>query len=230
MSTFLSVRHAFPPAPGLGRGLAARRKPRAAESVIALNTIGGLLIAGGRSSRFGAEKALALFDGAPMMDRATALFAGLPGFAISARSGSGAEARARQLGIDVVYDDPNLPSGPLTGVLSGLAWAKQHGFEFLATAPCDAPCLPANMVTQLAENIGAARAAFAVTSVGQHPLCALWSVGLHDALSDELRTGEHPAVRAFLAGIGAQGVHFAEAPAFANANTPEALAALEQGA
>lgn len=193
-------------------------------------SIAGLLIAGGRSTRFGADKALALFDGAPMMDRATGLFAGLPGFAISARSGSGAEARARQFGIDVVYDDPNLPSGPLTGILSGLTWAKQRGFAFLATAPCDAPCLPPNMVAQLAANIGAARAAFAETPAGPHPLCALWSVGLRDPLSERLRTGEHPAVRDFLATIGAQRVGFAEAAAFANANTPEALAALEQGA
>lgn len=198
--------------------------------MIALQTIAGLLIAGGRSTRFGAEKALALFDGAPMMDRAMGLFSDLSGFAVSARSGSGAEARARQFGIDVVYDDPKLPSGPLTGVLSGLVWAKQRGFEFLATAPCDAPCLPANMIAELAENIGAARAAFAATPASPHPLCALWRVGLRDTLSGALRTGEHPSVRAFLAGIGAQRVHFAEAPAFANANTPEALAALEQGA
>lgn len=198
--------------------------------MIALTAIAGLLIAGGRSTRFGAEKALALFDGAPMMDRAISLFAGLPRLAVSARPGSGAEARARRLGIDVVYDDPMLPSGPLAGVLSGLAWAKHHGFEFLATAPCDAPCLPANMVAQLANGIGAARAAFAITPASQHPLCALWSVGLHDMLSERLCLGEHPAVRGFLADIGAQRVGFDEAPAFANANTPDALATLERGA
>jgi molybdopterin-guanine dinucleotide biosynthesis protein A len=195
-----------------------------------LDAIGGLLIAGGRSTRFGAEKALALFDGAPMMDRAAYLFADLPAFSISVRSGSGAEARARQHGIDVVFDDPTLPCGPLAGVVSGLAWAGRRGFDFLATAPCDAPCLPADMVPRLAQNIGAAPGAFAVTHAGQHPLCALWSLGVYDMLSALMQGGEHPAVRAFLADIGALPVYFAEADAFANANTPEALAALEKRA
>lgn len=188
------------------------------------------MIAGGRSTRFGAEKALALFAGAPMMDRAANLFADLPAFSISARPGSGAEARAHAHGIDVLFDDPTHPSGPLAGVVSGLRWAKQRGFDLLATAPCDAPCLPANMIHRLAKSIGEARAAFAVTETGQHPLCALWRVDIHGALSARLQGGQHPAVRAFLADIGAVPVYFDEPRAFANANTAEALTVLEGGA
>ena len=86
------------------------------------------------------------------------------------------------------------------------------------------------MVPRLAQNIGAAPGAFAVTHAGQHPLCALWSLGVYDMLSALMHRGEHPAVRAFLADIGALPVYFAEADAFANANTPEALAALEKRA
>ena len=198
--------------------------------MIALNTIGGLLIAGGRSTRFGAEKAMALFGGAPMMDGAARLFAGLPGYAISVRAGSGAEGRARQLGVEVLYDDPALPSGPLAGVLSGLAWAKARNFEFLATAPCDAPRLPCDMVTRLSERIGPAPAAFAMTRVSEHPLCALWSIVLYESLNERLQSGNHPAVRAFLAESGARAVEFNDADAFANANTPTALAALELSA
>ncbi|MEZ5996795.1 MAG: hypothetical protein R3C25_13690 [Hyphomonadaceae bacterium] len=69
-----------------------------------------------------------------------------------------------------------------------------------------------------------------MTDAGQHPLCALWSVGVHDTLRAQLQAGRHPSVRAFLAEIGAIPVHFDEARAFANANTVEALAALEGGA
>ena len=198
--------------------------------MIPIDTIGGLLIAGGRSTRFGAEKAVALFDGAPMLDRVAQLFADLPTFSISARPDSGAEARARERGIEVLFDDPTLPSGPLAGVLGGLAWARRRGFALLASAPCDAPCLPANLVARLADAIGTAPAAFAVTDAGQHPLCALWSVGVHDTLRARLKGGEHPAVRAFLAELGGIPVHFDESQAFANANTVEALAILEGGA
>ncbi|MEZ5996794.1 MAG: NTP transferase domain-containing protein [Hyphomonadaceae bacterium] len=81
--------------------------------MIPIDTIGGLLIAGGRSTRFGAEKAVALFSGMPMMDRVAQLFADLPAFSIGARPGSGAEARGREAGIEVVFDDPSFPVGPL---------------------------------------------------------------------------------------------------------------------
>jgi molybdopterin-guanine dinucleotide biosynthesis protein A len=198
--------------------------------VITIDTTGGLLIAGGRSTRFGAEKAVALFDGAPMIDRVAQLFTDLPAFSISARPGSGAEARGREAGIEIVFDHPALPSGPLTGVLSGLAWARQRGFAYLASAPCDAPCLPGDLVARLAQSIGGARAAFAVTDAGPHPLCALWSVSVQPTLTAQLQAGRHPSVRAFLAEIGAVPVHFDETQAFANANTVEALAVLEGGA
>lgn len=164
------------------------------------------------------------------MDCAARPFAALPGLAISARPGSGAEERARIFGIDVLHDDPAMPRGPLNGILSGLAWARRRKFEHLATAPCDAPLLPFDLVARLAENIGSATAAFATTRIGQHPLCALWNVRLHDKLRDRLRQGEHPAVRDFLAACGAVAVCFEDARAFSNANTPEALAALEQPA
>ena len=173
---------------------------------------------------------MALFDGAPMIDHAARLFSALPRYAVSARAGSGAETRARHRGIDVLHDDPALPNGPLAGVLRGLAWARAHGFQFLATAPCDAPRLPPTLVNRLAESIGAACAAFATTHSGEHPLCALWTTGLYDSLNDRLQSGEHPAVRAFLAESGARAVAFSDAGAFANANTPAALAALETNA
>lgn len=198
--------------------------------MIPLDTISGLLVAGGRSRRFGAEKALAPFAGAPMMDHAAILFAELPAFSISARPGSGAEARGRAHGVEVLFDDPTLPSGPLAGVLSGLAWARRRGYAFLATAPCDAPRLPANLAPKLAANIAGARGAFAQTDTGQHPLCALWSIELYDVLEARLRSGEHPAVRRFLAEVGARAVHFEEARAFANANTVEDLTALQRPA
>lgn len=195
-----------------------------------IRPIGGLLLAGGRSRRFGAEKAMAPLGGAPMMHRTMTVFARLPHVAVSARAGSGAEQCARQFGLQVLHDDPALPEGPLSGILSGLAWARRSGLAYLASAPCDAPLLPADLVTRLAAHIGDAPAAFAVTHAGQHPLCALWSVHLHDTLSRALHQGEHPAVRAFLPACGAVEVEFDNAHAFLNANTPDALAGLEQRA
>ncbi|MGD9981364.1 MAG: molybdenum cofactor guanylyltransferase [Hyphomonadaceae bacterium] len=190
--------------------------------------IAGLLMAGGRSRRFGEEKATAQFCGEPLMDAAAHVFAELTCFAVSARPGSGAERHAITQARPVLHDDPALPSGPLAGLAEGLRWAKQRGFALLATAPCDAPLLPVDLVGRLADEIGGAPAAYAVTQSGVHPLCALWRVDLLDTIVSRLRAGEHPPVRKVLTECGAVAVRFGSPDAFANANTKAALAALEQ--
>ena len=109
----------------------------------------------------------------------------------------------------------------------GLAWAQGNKLEFLATAPCDAPLLPHDLFARLLGAIGDAPAAFAITASGAHPLCTVWRVRLRGTLERALTNGVHPSVRSFLAAIGARDLHFEDAHAFANANTLDALAALE---
>ena len=100
------------------------------------------------------------------------------------------------------------------GLCGRLEWsglARQRALPFWqARRVMHLVCL-ATLWLGLAQNIGSARAAFAVTDAGQHPLCALWSVGVHDTLRAQLQAGRHPSVRAFLAEIGAIPVHFDEA-------------------
>ena len=192
--------------------------------------IAGVLLAGGKSSRFGGEKAIALFGGKTLMEVVALAFKDLPKFAVSAQPASAAAARGHAWGVSVLSDDVSAPAGPLTGVAAGLDWAKREGFDFIATAPCDAPLLPGDFVQRLADGIGAAPAAYAVTCQGEHPLCALWRVDLLEPLKARLDAGEHPAARAFLREIGAAVIHFDDANAFANANTADALAELERGA
>jgi len=201
-----------------------------AEPLALSSRTAGLLLAGGRSSRFGAEKAVARFGGALMMDAVAQRFAALPRFAVSARPDSAAAARARAMGVDVVIDGAGAPSGPLAGVFAGMLWAHGHNFSFLATAPCDAPLLPRDVFVALLGALGDAPAAFAVTVQGEHPLCAVWRCDLLPSLQRALADGRHPPVRGFLAGLGAVRVPFAEPLAFANANTQDALVALERTA
>jgi len=192
-----------------------------------LERTGGLLLAGGQSRRFGSEKAVARFGDAVMMDAVAERFAGFPVFAVSAKPGSAAARRANFIHAPVLHDDPALPSGPLAGVCAGLAWAQKNNLEFLATAPCDAPLLPHDLFARLLGAIGDVPAAFAITASGAHPLCTVWRVSLRETLERALTNGVHPSVRSFLAATSARGLCFEDADAFANANTLDALAALE---
>lgn len=200
------------------------------ESRPATGRVGGILLAGGQSRRFGTEKAVARFGEKLMMDAVAERFAPFADFAISARPSSAAAGHAARWHATILNDDPSLPSGPLAGVFEGLKWAHACNLDFLVTAPCDAPLLPTNVFERLLDAIGPAPAAFAATSEGEHPLSAVWRVALRSPLENALRSGVHPSVRSFLAEQQAQRVWFDDARAFTNANTVDVLLALERRA
>ncbi|MFT3728202.1 MAG: molybdenum cofactor guanylyltransferase [Terricaulis sp.] len=188
----------------------------------------GLVLAGGRSSRFGTDKALAQFQGELLLARACRPLRALSACAVSVKLGSAVAVHASEQGMDLVNDDPLAPAGPLSGILAGFDWAHARGFSFLATVPCDAPLLPLDLAPTLLAGRGQARAAYAETSHGVHPLCAVWKTEIRDVLRPILSRGKHPSVRALLAEIGAAPVWFEAADAFANANTRDVLSELER--
>ena len=96
----------------------------------------GLVLAGGRSVRFGGEKAVALLDGRPLLEwAAQRLRSVCAAVAINVRRGTEAESVARALGLPTLYDEAGDAAGPLAGVKVGLAWAQAQGARALAVSP-----------------------------------------------------------------------------------------------
>jgi molybdopterin-guanine dinucleotide biosynthesis protein A len=188
--------------------------------------IAGAILAGGRSSRMGAEKAFVPLAGRPLIAHALERLG--PQVAcvyINAREDAD---RFRALGCPVVVDAPGWRgAGPLAGILAALRAAKAQGFAWLATAPCDAPFLPLDFVARLSARIGeGAPAAVAATSLGLEPMFALWPVGAVERVEAALAAGR-ASPRSVLAEIGAAETPFAEEESFANLNAPADLAAAE---
>lgn len=185
----------------------------------------GLVLAGGRSVRFGGEKAAAELAGKPLLLwAAERLAAACPAVAVNVRPGTEAERLAG--GLTVLHDRPGDPDGPLSGVRAGLEWAASKGASFLAVSPCDAPLLPDAIFLRL---IAAARehgAAVAETPDGLQPQVAVWPVSALPLLETALAGGAHPPTWRTLQAIGAASVRFDDPAAFANVNTREDLAAL----
>lgn len=186
----------------------------------------GLVLAGGRSSRFGSEKAAAVLAGVTLLERALAHLGPAAPKAVSARPGSQAEALARAAGAVVLHDAEGDAAGPLAGIKAALIWADEVGIEPLAVEPCDVPRLPSDLHARLAAAIGEAPAAYADTDEGPQPLCGLWRAAALPALEAAMAGGEHPSVWRFLDGIGAVRVRFEDARLFQNINTPQDLARL----
>jgi molybdopterin-guanine dinucleotide biosynthesis protein A len=189
------------------------------KKALARPRLGGLVLAGGRSTRFGSEKAISQLEGRPLVAWVVAALAlEAEAVAISAAAGSGVEAWAWAAGHPVLYDDPGHAAGPLAGLAAGLAWAAREGFDLLATLPCDTPRMGGAQIAVLVQAVGAAPAAYAVTVDGPQPLCAVWRVDAAPSISERLAGRAHPAVRGLLTELGAVTVRFDDAAPFANLN------------
>ena len=186
----------------------------------------GVVIAGGRSVRFGGEKAVAGLAGKSLlMWAATRLARSCLAVAINARPDTEAEALARAEGLTGLHDMPGDAAGPLSGVKVGLQWAQELGASAIAVSPCDVPLLPQNVFARLIEAAGTG-AAMAETSEGHQPQCAVWPVSALPKLTAALANGAHPPTWLMLESIGAVRVRFAPPEAFANVNTRADLAAI----
>ena len=186
----------------------------------------GVVIAGGRSVRFGGEKAVAGLAGKPLLMWAAARLArSCLAVAINARPDTEAEALARAEGLTVLHDMPGDAAGPLSGVKVGLQWAQELGASAIAVSPCDVPLLPENVFARLIKEAGTG-AAMAETSEGHQPQCAVWPVSALPKLTAALADGAHPPTWLMLESIGAVRVRFPAPEAFANINTRADLAAI----
>ena len=185
----------------------------------------GVVLAGGRSTRMGLDKALAPLAGRPLVAHVVARLA--PQVGALFLNANGDAARFAALRCAIVADAaPSVGGGPLAGVAAALGYAQAQGFDWLATAPCDAPFLPLDLVARLAAAAAQSRAPIAVAASahGLEPMFALWSTALAGAVEAAAAAGDG-GPRRLIARLGAAQTLFADADAFANLNTPEEFAA-----
>jgi molybdenum cofactor guanylyltransferase len=170
----------------------------------------GALIAGGLSSRFGSDKALAPWRGRPLIEHAAdALRPHVDAIVVCGR------AHGR---LTVVADRPGPNMGPLGGLAGALHHARHHGFDAVLTVGCDTPLLPAALLARLAAAPGPAH-------VASLPIIGLWPVALAERLDAFLAEDRKHAIRAWAAEVGAEAVAWGE---LANVNAPSDLAALDR--
>lgn len=194
-------------------------------------TIAGLVLAGGRSSRMGADKALVSLDGRRLVDRVLDRLA--PQVSHLAISANGDPGRFALPGVPVLQDTIPGGLGPLAGVLAGLEWAiGVPGVTSLVTVATDTPFPPPDLVERLAAARGGPSSLVVAGSGGRiHPVDALWPLSAAPALRRFLESGDTYKAMRFIEEIGYKAVSFGpvELPggavdAFFNINTPDDLA------
>jgi len=195
---------------------------------IAPSQITGLVLAGGRGSRMGGvDKGLQTFRGAPMVLHVVLRLSPQVGtLIINANQNIGPY---EGFGYPVWPDMMGGFEGPLAGLQTGLSRCDT---AFLATAPCDSPFLPEDLVARLADALTAADAdiAVAVTEEGgrrTHPVFSLMKTTVISSLDIYLQGGGRK-IETWYRSLPFVEVAFPDADAFRNINTVDELRRFEQ--
>lgn len=130
------------------------------------------------------------------------------------------------LGHRVVSDVLEDFQGPLAGVLTGMKQAKT---EYLLTVPCDAPEIPTDLVSRMAETIKqGADIAIAHDGKRYQPVYALTPVRLIESLETFLQSGQRKII-IWYDEHNMVATDFSDSKtAFLNINTPGDRAELEE--
>jgi molybdenum cofactor guanylyltransferase len=186
----------------------------------------GVILAGGESRRFGADKAAARLGGRTLLEHAIARARPqVDDLAISASNPAAAGP--------IAIPDGAPGQGPLSGVLASLRRAQARGFDMMATFPCDAPFFPANLVERLRTGLGDdIDCAIAKRGPDHHYVFALWRTSCAESLADAFGDGLR-SLRGISTVLRVEFVTFPvrgdgpDGNAFFNINLPENLTVAE---
>jgi molybdenum cofactor guanylyltransferase len=165
----------------------------------------GCVLAGGLSSRFGSDKALAEIAGHTLLALAVDSLSGWCEHVIVV----GRETAPAP----TVPDWPKAGMGPLAGIAAALHFARDEGYEAVLTCGVDSAGLPDDLPTLLGP---------APAYLADQPVIGVWPATASGTLDAILSAEGRHSMLQFAEMIGARAVKLAQKPA--NINTPADLA------
>ena len=169
----------------------------------------GAILAGGRSSRFGSDKALALLAGEPLLAHAARAIQGhVSEIVVCGRD-------APIAGMLAVADWPKPDLGPLGGLCGALRYAAAHGYAQVLSIGCDMPVLPKGLIDRL---IASDPSGYAMEA----PILGCWPSAWAGALEDHLLCNDDRSIRRWAASMGGTPIHAGQA--IINVNRPGDMA------
>jgi molybdopterin-guanine dinucleotide biosynthesis protein A len=185
-----------------------------------------VILAGGEGARMGGDKPLRLWKGVRLINRALFIARGYSEtVAVNVRTPDQFDLS----GLTLIYDAPDI-AGPLAGLDAALRFAQQRSASRVLTMPCDSPLLPPDLLSRLSAAMEkGALAALARSHGWTHPVCGLWRADLGERLH-AYHAGGRSSPYGFAEEVGAAIVDWGEPrpDPFANINTPEDLARLQE--
>jgi molybdenum cofactor guanylyltransferase len=188
---------------------------------IIMNPLGGIILAGGQSSRMGRPKPWLIIDGEPMLARIARVVSEVtsPVVVVAAVGQSLPELPANITRLD--DDEPQL--GPLMGLAVGLRALHTQAEAVFVTA-CDVPFFPVEGIRHLLANLGDADAVVPHVAGRKHLLTAVYRTRIWPQVVARLERREL-ALMGLLGELQVNWVEDLPPEWLTNLNTPEEYAA-----
>ena len=190
------------------------------------NNILGVVLAGGKSKRFGDDKTTAKLGNKSLLDHTIEK--------IEKKFDEILIISNNEKHISIkknVFSTKDLIEGhlgPLVGVLSAMEWIKKHkkNYNWIATFPCDTPFFDENLVDKIMNcpKNSSKKLFFLKSGNRRHNIFGLWSLELKDILLEDINKG-HRKVEELANKVGSEIIEINDENDynFLNINTKEDL-------
>ncbi len=190
------------------------------------NNILGIILAGGKSSRFGEDKSIAKLGDKTLLDHTINKIENE--FTEILVISNNKEFNFKNNKIHIVEDCIEGQLGPLVGILTAMKWVRQSNknYKWIASFPCDTPFFDIKFISELKIKIKdtSKKLIFLNSDKKRHNIFGLWSVDLIRTLEEDINNG-YRKVETWADKIGYESINVntKKFDMFLNINTKEDL-------
>jgi len=170
------------------------------------NNILGVILAGGKSSRFGSNKADAHLGDKTLLEHTISKVE--KNFLEVLIVSNNESIKINKKNVFLVKDFIKGQLGPLIGILSAMKWIEHNNkkYKWIATFPCDTPFFDDSIIEKLKNcSISNDHLLFFLNSrKKRHNIFGLWSLKLIDILEEDIRSNNFRKVELWADKIGVQ--------------------------
>ena len=153
------------------------------------NNILGIILAGGKSSRFGEDKSTVKLGNKTLLDHTVNKIENE--FNEILVISNNKELNFKNKKIQVIEDCIEGQLGPLVGILTAMKWVKENkkDYRWVASFPCDTPFFDINLTNKLKlkTNNTSKKLIFLNSDKKRHNIFGIWSTSLEKVLEDDLK-------------------------------------------
>ena len=153
------------------------------------NNILGIILAGGKSSRFGEDKSTAKLGNKTLLDHTVNKIENE--FNEILVISNNKEFNFKNNKIHVVEDCIEGQLGPLVGILTAMKWViiNKKNYKWIASFPCDTPFFDIKLISELKIKVKetSKKLIFLNSNKKRHNIFGLWSLDLIEILEEDIK-------------------------------------------